>query len=63
MLMMDTIAVFLIVGLAACYGGYTVYKTLTGKSGGCGCACDGCNTSTLMDSVPSQSECGGKKNV
>ena len=38
--MLENIILWLIIGAAAIYCGRRVYQTLSGRSKGCGCACD-----------------------
>ena len=38
--MLETIILWLIIGVAAIFCGRTIYHTLSGKSKGCGCGCD-----------------------
>ena len=38
--MIENIILWLIIGAAAVYCGRTAYRTLSGRSKGCGCSCD-----------------------
>ena len=38
--MLENIILWVIIAVAAIYCGRNVYRTMTGKSRGCGCACD-----------------------
>lgn len=62
--MWENIILWLIIAIAAIYSGRTIYRTLSGKSKGCGSCGGGCNpeqpaSPPLQQSFPDMT---GKKN-
>jgi len=57
--MLENIILWVIIGAAAIYCGQRAYRTLSGRSRGCGCACDP-SESTPQEIIPDITDKKGK---